>query len=164
MGAFNTQKTLNGNPALIPTIAAQLESSFLADGYNVCNQPLMSGGADVSISKGGIFKAVLGMRTALKISLKPQGDSIAFDASVGIFGQQVIPTLIMWFYAWPILITQIWGLVKQTKLDDKALTIAENVITNGKSTSSSQDNEICPECGSKFLNDASFCIVCGHKR
>lgn len=163
MGTFNTRKLLNGNPSLIPAIAARLESSFSAEGYNVDNQPLINGGADVSISKGGVFKAVLGMRTALKISLKPQNGGIVFDASVGIFGQQVIPTLIMWFVAWPVLVTQIWGLVQQSKLDDKALAIAEEVIRGNVTTSSAQPR-FCSGCGYELQDAALFCPNCGKKR
>lgn len=163
MGTFNTKKLLNGNPSLIPAIAARLESSFSAEGYNVDNQSLINGGADVSISKGGVFKAVLGMRTALKISLKPQNGGIVFDASVGIFGQQVIPTLIMWFVAWPVLVTQIWGLVQQSKLDDKALAIAEEVISGNVTTSSAQPR-FCSGCGHELQDEALFCPNCGKRR
>ncbi len=165
MGTFNTQKLLNGNSSLIPAIAARLESSFSAEGYNVDNQSLISGGADISISKGGVFKAVLGMRTALKISLKPQYDGIAFDASVGIFGQQIIPTLIMWFVAWPVLVTQIWGIIQQSKLDDKALAIAEEVINSNNVTNFSvQTHCVCSSCGLELSDDAMFCPNCGKRR
>lgn len=164
MGTFNTQKLLNGDPSLIPTIAARLESSFSAEGYNVDNQSLITGGADISISKGGLFKAVLGMRTALKISLKPQYDGIAFDASVGIFGQQIIPTLIMWFVAWPVLVTQIWGVIEQSQLDDKALAIAEEVINSSTVSNLSAQHCVCSNCGLELSDDATFCPNCGKKR
>ncbi len=168
MGTFNTQRLLSGDPSLIPAIAAKLESSFLAEGYNVNNQSLISGGADVSISKGNIFKAVLGMRTALKISLKPSNNGIAFDASVGIFGQQVIPTMVMWFFAWPVLVTQIWGIIQQSKLDNKALAIAEQVIADNNykhsSSSFSQLRHFCSGCGQELNEEAMFCPHCGKKQ
>ena len=34
--------------------------------------------------------------------------------------------------AWPVAATQIWGLVKQSKLDDKAVAIAEKVAATDK--------------------------------
>ena len=166
MGTFNTQKLLNGDPSLIPAIASRIDSSFTAEGYAVQSQTLISGSADISITKGGIFKAVLGMKTALKVTLKPQSDGILFDAGVGIFGQQVIPTMIMLFVAWPVLLTQIWGLVQQSKLDDKALAIAEAVIR--KSGSATPQAEIgdrfCTKCGHKVLADAVYCSFCGTKQ
>ena len=168
MGTFNTQKLLNGDPVLIPTIASRIESTFLSEGFDVLNQSLLTGAVDISISKGGVFKSVLGLKTALKITLKPQGGRIYFDASVGLFGQQVIPTIIMLFFAWPVVITQIWGLVQQSHLDDKALNIAEAVILENTPVSSgvgsNQETKYCVQCGSKIPSDVSFCPQCGTKQ
>ena len=69
MGAFNTEATLQASPTIIPKIVAAIEEEFRNDGYNVKVDNMISGGAEISISKGDIFKAVLGMRTALKITL-----------------------------------------------------------------------------------------------
>lgn len=168
MGTFNTQKLIYGDPSLIPVIAQRIENAFTAEGYTVQNQSLLSGSADISITKGGIFRTVLGMKTALKVTLKPQSGGIFFDAGVGIFGQQVIPTLIMLFVAWPVLLTQIWGLVQQSKLDDKALAIAEEAVRNsGTSTptpdSSQSATRFCTACGNPVPASASFCPHCGNQ-
>lgn len=128
MGTFKTSKMLYGNPTLIPIISSAIIEEFRKEGYDVTTQDLMSGGKDISITKGGMFKAIIGMKTALKISLKPYDNKIQFEAGVGIFGLQAIPSAIALFVAWPVMITQIWGLVQQSKLDDKALEIAESVL------------------------------------
>ncbi len=172
MGTFNTKKLIYGDPSLIPAIASRIEETFVADGYTVQSQILMSGSADISIAKGGVFKAVLGMRTALKITLKPENNAIFFNAGVGIFGRQIIPTLIMWYFAWPVLLAQIWGLVQQSKLDDKALAIAEQVISEGASSSASASSfsssstgthKFCTNCGTKTDGTSKFCPECGSK-
>lgn len=64
MGTFNTKKILYGSSSLIPTIAQRIQEEFLNDGYEVVADSLSSGGYDISITKGGIFKAVLGMKSA----------------------------------------------------------------------------------------------------
>ena len=166
MATFNTKKMLNASPALIPVIADQLVKEFQADGYDVVSESLVSGGADVSISKGGIFKSVIGMKTALKISLVPQNGVIKFEAGVGIFGKQIIPTLVMWYVAWPVMLTQVWGLIQQSKLDDKALEIAEKVIAEGgqpmiESNTTSTGHKFCTSCGTKNTGSANFCCGCG---
>lgn len=176
MGAFNTKAILNGNPTLIPAIADRICQVFTVDGYEIKREDLISGGTDISIAKGNMFKAALGMKTALKITLIPHNNGISFEAGVGIFGQQAIPTIIMWFFAWPVLITQIWGLVQQSKLDDKALATAQAVIneyggntctkgetTKGNTTSSSTPGaaKFCTNCGSKLPDNARFCSNCG---
>lgn len=165
MATFNTKKILYGSPSLIPTIANCIQEQFQNDGYEVAMDALSSGGYDISITKGGFFKAILGMKTALKITLLPQGGNINFDAGVGIFGKQIIPTLIMWYVAWPVLLTQIWGMVQQSKLDDEALRIAEDVVNrsnnNDISTTNSLGNKFCTNCGTKNTESAKFCCGCG---
>lgn len=165
MATFNTQKVLYGSPALIPTIAERIKQEFEADGYDVRSDDLSSGGYDISITKGGLFKAVLGMKTALKVTLLPHDDKIHFEAGVGIWGQQAIPTIISMFFLWPVLLTQIWGLVQQSKLDDRALDVARDVIySNGgadRSAGQSNGGKFCTACGTQNANSANFCCGCG---
>ena len=160
MATFSTKKILYGSTSLIPTIANRIQEEFQNEGYEVAKDALSSGGYDISITKGGVFKAVLGMKTALKVTLLPQGNSINFEAGIGIWGQQVIPTIISMLFFWPVLITQIWGLVQQSKLDDKALEIAQDVIgknSNNIGSSTSYGSKFCPYCGTENPADASFC-------
>ncbi|MBR5782516.1 MAG: zinc ribbon domain-containing protein [Bacteroidales bacterium] len=164
MATFNTKKILYGSTSLIPAIANRIQEEFRKDGYEVSMDALSSGGYDISITKGGIFKAVLGMKTALKVTLLPYGSNISFEAGVGIWGQQAIPTVISMLFFWPVLITQIWGMVEQSKLDDKALEIAESVICNNvgvASASNSDDSKFCTSCGTKNTATAKFCCGCG---
>ena len=128
MSTFSTKKILYGSASLIPEIAVQIKDAFVRDGYEVRYEALSSGGYDISITKGGFFKTVLGMKTALKVSLLPGDGDIMFEAGIGIWGQQVIPLVISMFFFWPVLLTQSWGLAQQAKLDDKALEIAERVV------------------------------------
>ena len=165
MGTFSTKKILYGSTSLIPTIANRIQEEFQRDGYEVAMDALSSGGYDISITKGGLFKAVLGMKTALKVTLLPQGSSIHFEAGVGIWGQQAIPTVISMLFFWPVLLTQIWGMVEQSKLDDKALEIAEGVVymnsNNGAASASSAGSKFCTSCGTQNAESANFCSGCG---
>lgn len=173
--AFTKQKILNASASLIPEMAESIRQEFLKDNFEVNVEPLLNGGRDISISKGGSFKAVLGMRSALKVTLTPQSDGVAFKASVGLFGQQFIPTVISMFWYWPVLITQIWGMVKQSKLDDRALAAAERVINSAidivhptvnaayQVPTSTTSKKFCTKCGTKAPMDALFCSTCGNK-
>ena len=160
MATFCTKKVLYTSSTLIPTIAKRIKQDFEAEGYNVSMESLSSGGYDISITKGGLFKAVLGMKTALKVTLLPVEGNIQFEAGVGIWGQQAIPTVISMLFFWPVIITQIWGMVTQSKLDDKALEIAHDVVySNGKDGGS--DIKFCTSCGAQNGSDANFCSKCG---
>lgn len=165
MATFSTKKILYGSTSLIPTIATRIQEEFQHEGYEVKMDALSSGGYDISITKGGIFKAVLGMKTALKVTLLPQGSNIHFEAGVGIWGQQAIPTVISMLFFWPVLITQISGMIEQAKLDDKALEIAKDVVymsnNNGAASTNANGSKFCTSCGTKNTESANFCSGCG---
>ncbi len=163
MATFSTKKILHGSISLIPTIANRIQEEFVNEGYEVAMDALSSGGYDISITKGGFFKAILGMKSALKITLIPQGGNINFEAGIGIWGQQVVPTAISVFLFAPVIFTQIWGLINQAKLDDKALTIAKEVIDNSNmDINVTNENKFCTKCGTKNTADAKFCFECGN--
>lgn len=169
MGTFNTKKTIYADPELIPAIAERICREFQNEEYEVQQDSMLSGGSDISISKGGLFGAILGTKTALKITLIPQDGNIAFEAGVGIFGQRIVPTFIMLFVGWPILLTQIWGIVEQSQLDDKAYEIAQKAVDEIKSQSAATPNDaadsaatkFCTVCGGRLPVAARFCSRCG---
>lgn len=167
MGTFNTHKIINADPSLIPAMADKITGHFRSQGYDVDVQVSELGTYDISLTKGGMFKAVLGLKTALKVTLKPESDRVSFDAGIGIFGQQLIPTLIMYFVAWPVLLTQIWGMVQQANLDDTALMLAESVVPATSSASKVVEpisiSSFCPNCGGKCEAGMRFCSYCGEK-
>ena len=167
MGTFNTHKIINAEPSLIPAMADKITGHFRSQGYDVDVQVSELGTYDISLTKGGMFKAVLGLKTALKVTLKPESDRVSFDAGIGIFGQQLIPTLIMYFVAWPVLLTQIWGMVQQANLDDTALMLAESVVPAtslaSKVVEPTSISSFCPNCGGKCEAGMRFCSYCGTK-
>lgn len=172
MATYSKKKLLAAHSSQINVIAEAIQDDFVRDGFEVNVDTLMSGGKDISITKGNLFKAVLGMRSALKVTLMPQTDGILFDANVGIYGQQAIPTVISMLFFWPVLITQIWGLVEQSKLDDRALALAEQAIAGGSTSSASASSftssfaatsKFCTNCGTKTDATSKFCPECGEK-
>ena len=128
MGAFTTKKTLYGNASQIPAVAEQIRQAFAADGYEVrIDNP--ANGQEIYITKGGFVKAALGLRSALKVTMKPTRDgNINFEAGVSIFKQQFVPTVITMCFFSPVVIAQIWGMIKQSKLDEKAVLVAERAL------------------------------------
>lgn len=130
MGAFTTKKTLYGDTARIPQVAEKIRQAFVNEGYEVrIEEPAT--GEKIFISKGGLFKAALGLHTALEITMKPDKvGNIAFKAGISVVKQQLIPTLITMFVFSPVVIAQVWGMIKQSKLDEKALSIAERALNS----------------------------------
>ncbi|WP_106832043.1 hypothetical protein [Parabacteroides pacaensis] len=117
MGLFKTTKLFCNVAVYTDAVANSLMSFMRYEGYEVDGVKLPSGDWDISIKKGDLFKAVLGLQTALKISISPTSPHVYVKAGVGIFGQQVIPTVLTVCVWWPFAIPQIWGIIKQSKLD-----------------------------------------------
>ena len=168
MGAFKSSKTFFASPALIPSIAEDIVSAFSNDGFQVQADNLLSGGYDISITKGGLFKAIIGMKTALKVNIFPNGNTIQVNAGVGIFGQQAIPTVISMLFFWPVLITQISGIISQAKMDDRVMEIVSDSIMkanyqNASGGNSQTSTKYCTRCGKPNAPDAAFCNGCGNK-
>lgn len=169
MGTFKTQKTIIASPELIPEMSNLIISHFSKEGFETQNTNLPGGACQISISKGGLFKAALGLKTALNISLTPVNGNVYFDAGIGIFGKQVVPSMLTLFVAWPIIITQMWGLVQQSKLDDQALALAEDAARTASSGSSkgstpnpsASAGRFCTSCGTPLTGNERFCPNCG---
>ena len=168
MGTFNTHKLIAADPSLIPAMADKITSHFKSEGYDVDVKVSDLGTYDISLAKGNMFKAVLGLKTALKVTLKSERGNVSFDAGIGVFGQQVIPSLVMYFVAWPVMLTQAWGLAQQAKLDDTALMLAESVVPSSeqsvpKVVDPTAGPSFCPNCGTKLDVKVNFCPSCGQK-
>lgn len=167
MSTFNKNVVIPASASQIQAMADSINQEFSEDGYEVKVDSLIGGGCDISITKGGSFKAVLGMRSALKVTMTPTMNGVLFDAHVGIFGQQALPTVISMFFFWPVLITQIWGLVKQSKLDDRALLAARRAVgystTNDTPQATTGQYMFCTKCGTQVPADSVFCPKCGNK-
>ena len=171
MATYSKKRLLPVSATQIPQMAESIRQEFIYDDFEVNIESLMSGGVDISITKGNVFKAVLGMRSALKVTLIPQQTGVLFDANVGVFGQQAVPAVISMFFFWPVLITQIWGLVLQSSLDDRALAAAERVLGNQSYKAPTPNTQVtdagtisfCPECGNKIEPGGKFCPNCGYK-
>jgi hypothetical protein len=167
MGTFKSTKLINGSADLISQAGKDIMEYFSSEGFETHGEALNSGGYDISISKGNIFKAVLGTKTALKILLRPQNGQIYIEAGVGIFGQQAIPTIISMVFFWPVMVTQIWGIVQQSRLDEKAIEIAEKSISNASPgnnqylLNSAGSLSYCTSCGASNMESSRFCRGCG---
>lgn len=163
MGIFKSSKTFYYPIESIGEIALFMEEKLKKEEYDVKSLTLITGGADISITKGNVFKAIVGMKTALKILIQPiDNRSFTVEACVGIFGQQAIPTALTMLVAWPVLIPQLWGMIQQSKLDEHVLELVQQAIDNHNSNIN-QNSQYCPSCGKKIAQEAKFCGECGYK-
>ena len=165
--AFTSTRTFNVSSERIPDMARALESELRKDGYDTRNDMLLGGDVVVSVTKGGLFKSVIGMKTALKVEIRSEAGNVRAKTSVGIWGQQIVPTVIMLLWFWPVLITQIWGLVQQSRLDTRVMEILAKAAEKSPRSIDAPSCEgglparFCSECGKPVAGN--FCSNCGAK-
>ena len=128
MGTFSTSRTVPYQVEDLSPVAQDVMRHFEQQDFEVTETPIRTGGVQVSIRKGGIFKAIIGLKTALNVRIEPVANGTRVEAGVGIFGQQAIPTAITLLVFWPVVIAQVWNMVQQAKLDEEALGVAEQSL------------------------------------
>ena len=128
MGTFNSSKTVPYVVEDLGPVAQDVMGHFEQQDYEVIETNIPTGGTQVSIRRGGTFKAIIGMKTALNIKIEPVANGTTVQAGVGIFGQQAIPTAITLLVFWPVIIAQVWNMAQEAKLDEEALRVAEESL------------------------------------
>ena len=138
MGTFNSTKTFPYSVEDIAPVAQDVMRHFESQDYEVTETNIPAGGVQVSIRRGGTFKAIIGMKTALNIKIEPEANRTKVEAGVGIFGQQALPTAITLLVFWPVIIAQVWNMAKEANLDEEALRVAEESLKAHASKASSE--------------------------
>jgi len=128
MGTFNSSRTVPYIVEYLAPVAQDVMRHFEQQDFEVTETPIPTGGVQVSIRRGGTFKAIIGLRTALNIKIEPVANGSSVEAGVGIFGQQAIPTAITLLVFWPVIIAQVWNMAQEAKLDEEALRVAEESL------------------------------------
>src|SRR3954464_7901573 len=128
MGTFNSSKTFPYFVEDVAPVAQDVMDHFEGQDFEVSETNIPTGGVQISIRRGGTFKAIIGMKTALNIKIEPEANGTKVEAGVGIFGQQAIPTAITLLVFWPVIIAQVWNMTQEANLDDEALDIAEESL------------------------------------
>jgi hypothetical protein len=138
MGTFNSSRTVPHVVEDLAPVAQDVMRHFEQQDYEVTETPIPTGGVQVSIRRGGIFKAIIGLKTALNIKVVPEANGTRIEAGVGIFGQQAVPTAITLLVFWPVVIAQVWNMAQEARLDEEALRVAEESLKTHSSKAPSE--------------------------
>lgn len=117
-------------------VAEELAGHFKQRNYQVECSQTDDGHWEVGITRGGIFKTVVGLKSALKVQIEARPRGTMVRAGAGIFGKQATATAITLFAAWPIglpvLLAQAWGLIREAGLDNEAARVVELSLTRAQ--------------------------------
>ena len=128
MGTFNSSTTVPYHVEDLSPVAQDVMRHFEQQDYEVTETPISTGGVQVSVRRGGVFKAIIGLKTALNVRIEPVANGTKVEAGVGIFGQQAIPTAVTLLVFWPVILAQVWNMAQEAKLDEEALGVAEQSL------------------------------------
>ena len=117
VNVLNSSYLFSNADRYIDSVANKVINNFRYKGYEVNGIKMPSGDWDISLKKGNLFRAVLGMQTALKVKIAAKSPHALVKMEIGLFEQQAIPTILTIAVWWPVVICQIAGLVKQYKMD-----------------------------------------------
>lgn len=171
MALKNTKRKFSTQLEDISGVVDYFQDYFEQKGYTVSRESVATG-VFVSLTKGGIFKTIAGLKTGLNITLTQKPGALEASMEVGIFGKQLIATAITLLVAWPVVIPQIIGLVQQNKLDEEAYQVIQDGIRacegNGSGVNISKGRApggsvFCPYCGAPAPAGSVFCNACGKK-
>lgn len=128
MSIFRSEKFVPGAGIDLDLVAQELTDHFRERRYEVAYSQVDDRTWDVSITRGGMFKQAIGLKSALKIELEKRPKGTAVRAGAGVFGKQAAASVITLLVAWPVVLTQVWGLIRESGLDDEAVRVVELTI------------------------------------
>ncbi len=171
MGLFKTSKSIPIALSDLSPVASDVVQHFQLKGFATTSQRAITGRFDITVSKGGIFAALIGTKRALKIEIVSGDNHTEAKAGVGIFGQHALALVIALLcdsLLWFLIFAQIYGLVRQAQLDDEAISCIEESLKVHRVALSaapavSARPRFCVECGASNAPDSTMCSHCGAK-
>ncbi len=159
MSLFKVAKTVPGSVADLGPVVRAVMKHFTDLDYEVRREQSSPQCWEIGIHKGGTFKAIVGLKTALRIRIETIGTSTQVEAGIGLLESQGISTAISMLAFWPVLVTQTWGVVRQSKLDEEAIAVAEAALLAQQALPGT--SRYCHECGVALAEASAFCHACG---
>src|SRR5918992_1832801 len=109
MGTFSSSHTVPYTVEDLYPVAQDVMSHFEQQQFEVTETHIPTGGVQVSIRRGGTFKAIIGLKTALNIKIEPQANGTNVEAGGGGFRRPTIPTAITLLGFWAGAVAPAWG-------------------------------------------------------
>src|ERR1700722_3421186 len=129
MNPFKSEKLIPISVPDLAPVAHELQAHFEQRRYQVECQLVLPGVWEVGVTRGGMFKAAMGLKSSMKVQLKGVDGGTMVQARVGIFGKQAIPTMVTMLVLWQMIFLQAWTLIRESALDDEAVRVVQISLT-----------------------------------
>jgi RNA polymerase subunit RPABC4/transcription elongation factor Spt4 len=106
-------------------LASNLESTYLAQGYQTQMLPMEDGSLVVQIRKENTLKTITGTSESISVSIRPFADDLKVRVGEGKWIDKVGAGVAGWFLLWPLLFTAGYGLYKQSQLVNEVWAFIE---------------------------------------
>jgi len=129
---INLDKKMNAQIFNLPLeesskIVESLKSFLCSNGYSV-QEFLKHDGLILQIRRGGGFKAVLGLSTALNVNIEQNERYFTISFSNGKWVDKAAVAGISMFVLWPLLITSAVGAYKQSELPNQIIQYVNSEV------------------------------------
>ena len=157
MSTFKSTKSYEVSSSFIPSAVDAVRTALEQEGFLFEKMPGTCRKTVIEVTKENLVKHMVGLNQGLRISFESDGDRVHVDVKGIVVKNQLFPTVISALFFWPVIIPQIIGLIKQSRLDGKALAIVDAAYA-------AYVREVpvfCTVCGEKITALSVRCPHCG---
>lgn len=157
MSTFSTSKSYKATETFIPYAVERIRDAFSADGFEISQKAGFYNKTIIEVTKGNLVKKVVGLKQGLQITFETSEGHVNVEAKVTVLKDQAIASTLTLLVAWPVLIPQVIGLIKQSGLDDKAIGIIDTAHAHFEN----EQPTFCTHCGGSITGNPTTCPHCG---
>jgi hypothetical protein len=148
MSVFKSETLIPISVSDLGPVAQELAEHFKNRNYQVECAETEDQKWEVGITRGGKFKSISGLKSALKVELEPLPRGTMVRTGAGVFGKQAAVTAVTLVIWWPLAIAPVWGMIVQAGLDKEAVRVVEVSLKRSQRLSDLSASDVTSASGS----------------
>ena len=109
MSVFKSETLIPISVTDLGPVAEELAEHFRNRNYQVECAETDDSKWEVGITRGGKFKSIAGLKSAMRVELEPVRRGTMVRTGAGVFGKQAAVTAVTLVIWWPLAIAPVWG-------------------------------------------------------
>lgn len=157
MSAFTSNKSYAAGATFIPYAVERIRNAFVSEGFEFSRKSDSYSRTVIQVTKGNLFVKAVGLKQGLEISFTNEDGRITVEARGTVLKDQFAASMLTLLVAWPVIIPQIIGMVRQSGLDEKVIGLTDAAYGEF----CAENPSYCPHCGGKVSGNPVLCPHCG---